>query len=914
MPPAVPPEGEHPDKMEEDVPEKVTDKDAAKKAGGAEGKDAKDGKKKKDEKKEDELSEEDLALKESLELLVTRVQDEEAGVQKLALESMRQEIRTATSSMTSVPKPLKFLRPHYKTLNEAYEVVADENKVFLADVLSVLAMTMSEANTRESLKFRLLGSADQIGDWGHEYVRNLAGEIGQDYQEAILQGRDTKDLMNLVNQIVPFHVKHNAEPDAVDLLMEVDSLPSLEVHITEQNYRRTCLYLTSCASYVPTPDDILTLEVAYRIYYKVKDWPDALRVALRMNNTEYVKRVFREAEGLEKKQLAYIMARQGFWLNLEEHSSLADESERELIQEIINNGKLTEGYLALARDLDVMEPKTPDEIYKTHLVDGRTGSSAVSMDSARQNLAATFVNGLVNAGFGKDKLVTAPAEGSADGAASSNSWLFKNKEHGKISAVASLGLIMLWDMDGGLPQIDKYLYSQDNHIVAGALLGVGVINCGVRNEVDPAFALLCESVEKEEAVLRIGAIMGLGLAYAGTQKEEVLALLSPVVADSKVPMEVAGFAALSLGLVFVASCNEDAAQAIIRAFMERETDLSDAMARYLCLGLGLLFLGKQEVVDATVEVAKTFPEKVSKYCQVTLDSCAYAGTGNVLKIQELLAMCGDHLEGKNDMHQGAAVLGIGMIAMAEELGTDMAIRALSHLLQYGDQPVRRAVPLALGLLSVSNPKINVMDTLSRLSHDSDSEVAMGAIVSLGLLGAGTNNARMAGILRSLSSYYYKDPSALFFVRLAQGLTHLGKGLLTLNPYHSDRFLLSSVALAGLSAFLHSCLDMKGILLGRYHYALYYLVPAMQPRMLLTLDEELKPLSVTVRVGQAVDVVGQAGRPKTITGFQTHGTPVLLPTGDRAELATNKYVALTHVLEGFVVLKRNPDFVEDHLSS
>lgn len=29
------------------------------------------------------------------------------------------------------------------------------------------------------------------------------------------------DLMDLVKQIVPFHVKHNAEPEAVDLLMEV---------------------------------------------------------------------------------------------------------------------------------------------------------------------------------------------------------------------------------------------------------------------------------------------------------------------------------------------------------------------------------------------------------------------------------------------------------------------------------------------------------------------------------------------------------------------------------------------------------------------------------------------------------------------------------------------------------------------
>ncbi len=43
--------------------------------------------------------------------------------------------------------------------------------------------------------------------------------------------------------------------------------------------------------------------------------------------------------------------------------------------------------------------------------------------------------------------------------------------------------------------------------------------------------------------------------------------------------------------------------------------------------------------------------------------------------------------------------------------------------------------------------------------------------------------------------------------------------------------------------------------------------------------------MNVRVGQAVDVVGQAGKPKKITGFQTHEAPVLISHGERAELAT-----------------------------
>lgn len=79
--------------------------------------------------------------------------------------------------------------------------------------------------------------------------------------------------------------------------------------------------------------------------------------------------------------------------------------------------------------------------------------------------------------------------------------------------------------------------------------------------------------------------------------------------------------------------------------------------------------------------------------------------------------------------------------------------------------------------------------------------------------------------------------------------------------------------------------------GQYHYLLYSIVVAMVPRMLLTVDENLEPLPVSVRVGQAVDTVGQAGRPKTITGFQTHTTPVLLGNNERAELATDECTRL-----------------------
>ena len=36
-----------------------------------------------------------------------------------------------------------------------------------------------------------------------------------------------------------------------------------------------------------------------------------------------------------------------------------------------------------------------------------------------------------------------------------------------------------------------------------------------------AFALISEYISRDESIIRIGAILGLGIAYAGSQKDEV---------------------------------------------------------------------------------------------------------------------------------------------------------------------------------------------------------------------------------------------------------------------------------------------------------------------------------------------------------------------------------------------------------
>lgn len=393
-----------------------------------------------------------------------------------------------------------------------------------------------------------------------------------------------------------------------------------------------------------------------------------------------------------QKQLAFMLGRQQVFLELPEGYSNFED-----LTEIMSNSLLNNHFLNLARELDIMEPKTPEDVYKSHLDNSRAHFGSSQIDSARQNLAASFVNGFVNAGFGQDKLLI------EDG----NKWLYKNKEHGMFSATASLGLILLWDVDGGLTPIDKYLYSTEDHIKAGALLACGIVNCGVRNEVDPALALLSDYVLHTNSTMRIGSILGLGLAYAGSNRADVIQLISPVFSSEKrsgSTNEVLGIAALSLGMIAVGSCNAEVTETLTQIIMERsESDFRDTFSKFLFLGLGLVYLGRQEAAEAVIAALGVIDEPYRSTATTMVEICAYAGTGNVLKIQHLLHICSEHYEpytpetsdkNKKDVNeqqqkeerekdlsqcQAVAVLGIALIALGEDIGAEMAFRSFGNL-------------------------------------------------------------------------------------------------------------------------------------------------------------------------------------------------------------------------------------------
>jgi 26S proteasome regulatory subunit N1 len=876
-------------------------------------------------------SEAENAAREAIEVIMQRLQEPQSSIEvKLfALESLKEQLRSSPSSNTkgtsaSIPVGLKIMAEYYQLLGSlmtsglGQEVQLRDSS---ASILSFLAMIYG--NRGDSLNFLAsFGNSVEpvIKEWGHEFSKRISLEL--------MELDDVAQVpVSIVDALVRYFLLHHSEPDACDLLVELDLLSRLLelVDAEQDDIGRICLYLQSCVPFEPCPKDRSMLLIVHDLYVKAKNPPLALLISIKLGRMDIVQTHFNEARRTSPslaRQFAFMLARH----------RLSVECDDASLREILYNGLLSNHYLDLGRQLEIMPPKSPEDIYKSHLVgDKRSNqSTATLLESPKSLLANCYVSGLVNAGFGSDTLLVGSQEQPLD----AGKYFSKLKDSSLVSCVASLGALYLWNLDEGLAVLDTYLNDDSPAVHSGALLGIGLLHSGIRNETDPALALIRDGLQSSEWRVRQGAALGLGFSYAGSRRLDVFEELTPLVSD--LDFRVCSCACMALGNIFVGSGNGDIASVILQTMMERDgSQLSSPWARMMMLGLGLLYLGKEEEDEtgallpikeslSSIDQHPTFGQDAC----VMLTALAYSGSGNVLKVQELLkvvyefaekrkAKAAERQDGKeqstNEEDAGSvglmfAILGIALIGMGnEDVGQEMTVRLFNDLMMAREPAIRRLVPMALGLLYISNPAVLVVDWLGRISHDHDKPTALSAVLGLGLVSAGTINAKTAQLLRQLSgsTYFQKDAESLLIVRIAQGLTHMGKGALGLNAAKSHRMLLSLVTLANLltaimpftasTALLHepsapSFLPLCGF------------VAAAQPRYLVTLDAEtLKSRPVDVRVGTEVDVVGQAGKPRTITGFQTHATPVLLGAKERAEFQSDSDRPFVSVLEDIVLV-------------
>jgi hypothetical protein len=57
----------------------------------------------------------------------------------------------------------------------------------------------------------------------------------------------------------------------------------------------------------------------------------------------------------------------------------------------------------------------------------------------------------------------------------------------------------------------------------------------------------------------MGALLGLSFTYAGSARADLLEAISPIILDSSNSIKLQAVAALSIAMIFVGTCDEDAA-------------------------------------------------------------------------------------------------------------------------------------------------------------------------------------------------------------------------------------------------------------------------------------------------------------------------------------------------------------------
>ncbi|CDR94443.1 proteasome 26S regulatory subunit, putative [Babesia bigemina] len=893
---------------------------------------------------------------------------------------------------------------------------ADKFKLMLYKVEAVMAARRMLANPATPAEVREKIASRKIQDWGNEYLTSLSTQIVAFFnlpetrdvydslprssdqmdvvaaeKQSVLQKFDTAllipETLKFAEEITDYFFQNGFEYDAIDLLLEVDLIESIRRKCGNDHdlITRVTSYIISISAFGATyVETRRMLVVAYEMLLEAGRSAEALRIALKLDDQEKVRDViFGCTNAATRRQLAYICASHGKYLSLAEKGGAESVLTPEDLDEIrgISSGEHLSGFfLILATELDVIEPKAPQDIFRSYpatklnanfnITDGRL-SKNMAFDSALGNLSHTFVNAFVNCGFGTDMLINVP----------DSDWVFHHFEYGLLCAAASVGLISLWNVEEGLSKVDKYEYSSNPYVKAGSYAAYGISSCNVVPESDPLSGLLLDKLETPDKTLCLGAVLGVAFGYAGTQRESLLEYLVPIVVsdETQYPHECSAMAAVALGLIFVGSGRQEASEAIVQKLLDLPDNTMDmpAKCQFAC-ALGILQLGRMDASEVVIEALKAVEGEHGRIAELMVEACAYAGSGDVIRIQQFLKCCASAenepkaKEAKQDAddamevdippkspkqsaidaavsavknasetgghdtkkevkparvgfkldddtssakrsvvnQSSVAILGIALTALGDSVGCAMLLRLFEHPLAFGSPCERRAVPLALALAYASNPSPQVIDALSKLTHDVDYYVSMHAIFALGIVGAGTNNARIAIKLQNLARSHTRDTTVTFIIRIAAGLLHMGKGTTTISPLHSEGLLLRKTALAGLLVTMTAALDMKNTFTHSMPFTLLFVAPAIRPRWMLTLLPNLEHVQVPCRVGNMVETTGTVGKQRRISGFQTHQTPVLVGASERAELATEEYVPCTTVLEGIVIVEKNDNVTMD----
>lgn len=830
---------------------------------------------------------------EDIQFLLGNLKDHDPVVKHTTLNMIVNLLRTS-STPSSLPATLLTLISNKGQLLEDYKSLDGKNKQIMADILSVVSATGDDGDT---LRYRVEGGSTPLDIWGHQYVKKLASDLINAYSDSEeASGVSLSLYHHTLNEVLPCLFKFNAECDAIDLLLEIDSLERLVEYVDQENYERMSVYLNSSLYYVENKEKIHN--VLYNVHKKMENRSAQLYVLIKQRRTEEIVKLIEEEKGAVKMQLAYIAAKRGIYY----------EASDERVREILKNTHVKDFCAYIAKELELTGAKEPSSFLR--------GDNGNASEIATKAIPSTVLSSsFVNATFREMGL---PAD-----------LAHKPLRGHKVLSVACTGLLNLWDPFKTMEAVEEDVFGQDGYVTAGSVLAMAISGSRVIDSNESSLGLIREFINAPSVTQRIAYILSLVSLYTGSQREDIFNLLLPLANDREA--DVSFFALFGMGSVYAESCDVNVASTISQVILERIESLGQPSARFASLGLSLIFLRGEDKYLSVLSLILSIPT-IGQATSILVRGLAYACTGNTAILHGILkdALEGEEGEGEGETEneggegkegeegeeegeeEGAeegtqnglkhifAILSAAAISMGDETATQMGTRVIEAAMLIDSPEIQIALPMGLALLYSSNPKVEVTDTLKRCAHSGDISVVVSSIAALGIVSAGTNNSRVASSLEQMHSFYAKSNSTISILRLSQGLLHLGKGTLMLSPIISGS--LCPKSFTGLIGFALCFMEKNFRVLEKYFFLSLLLAQSIKTKYLISVNDNNQIVKRSVRVGTPVDVSGVAGRPKRITGAQTHDTPVLLQMGEAAEFMNDPSEVFTTTIKDIVIVR------------
>lgn len=791
---------------------------------------------------------------EELNVILERVQDPDADIQNNALK-MLFDVAKSSHSKSIDTINFQHLADKLPLLEDVCSRLEDDRRRWLCDVISAICVIGDE---EKLLRYRVEGNVIDLEEWGHLYVKKLIG--------CIVDVRNSKldfpfeRTVDVSSKCVDFLFKHNAEFEAIDFLLEIDMAGTILQYVDAHNYNRIILYLEDMDSFISLDEIILGINLKMKNHSKY-----VVRLISYQRMKEAVSYVKSMEDGDHKKQCLYILARCDLYYESD------DPGERF----ILSNSHIRDVYRGVAVELEIEKPSKMDVILKGFKYDKDT----------KQLAPITIANAFIHMGHGRDPMFL-PHEGDSK-IPLDYGFILGCDLPDLISIFGSIGVVESWNPERVMETLQEHVFSDYSHRKTGSLLGLAL--SGLRNfdEKTAILALLSTNLQSNNSIHVIATLLGVQAMFSGTQMEELKEMLQPLMFSES--SEVVFFTAFTLGSIFSGSADEDLTSIMLQIFVERNKESETQFFRFLLLGLAFLFYRRKDVECGLMEIGGS----LSRHGCILIKGFQYVNTGDSEVIESILT---ESFTGETDaLLESFGLLSCSLVAMGDEISTQMVARIVSSSLLLDSSHLRSVLPLCYSILYPSNPQVSVLDLLEKSLNIGETNCVMSTILSLGLIGAGTLNARAAKILDQQYSYYYKDAKVLSTLKIAQGLVSLGKGLLTISPFYFDRTTLMSKSVIGLFSTVFMFLDSSISPLVSSHTYMFFMLCQACSQKYVVCEEK-----ISIRVGLPVNTVGVVGEPRRLSSVQTHTSPVVLNERMRAESDAN---VCSSYIEDVLVLRK-----------